>query len=132
MNDQCASISFPGGKRVKAKIGEFEILTDQSKKSGGDASAPEPFDLFIASIATCAGIFALGFCQSRDISTEGMNLLMSCVRNEKKKMISRITLHLTLPSDFPEKYHSGIIRSMEQCTVKKHMLDAPEFVIEVG
>ncbi len=130
MSNQCANVSFPGGKRVTANIGEFEIITDQSIANGGAASAPEPFDLFIASIASCAGIFALGFCQSRDISTNGMNLSMSCERYEKKKQISRMTLHLTLPPNFPEKYRAGITRSMEQCTVKKHMLDPPEFVIE--
>ncbi|MBW2050564.1 MAG: osmotically inducible protein OsmC, partial [Deltaproteobacteria bacterium] len=49
-------VSFPGGKRVDAQIGGFTIKTDQSRDNGGDESAPEPFQLFLASIATCAGI----------------------------------------------------------------------------
>ncbi|HIP53242.1 MAG TPA: osmotically inducible protein OsmC [Chromatiales bacterium] len=125
-------VMFSGGKRIDAKVGDFTICTDQSPKYGGEGSAPEPFDLFLASIATCAGVFALNFCQSRDLPTEGMRLEMNCERDEKKKLFTRMTLQLTLPEGFPEKYRAGVVRAMELCTVKRHMLDAPEFVIQVA
>ena len=124
-------ISFPGGKCVDAKVGDFTIHTDQSVKYGGGASAPEPFDLFLASIATCAGIFAWNFCQARDLPTQGMGLRMQCERDEKKKLFTAMKLHLTLPAEFPEKYRSGIIRSMELCAVKRHIIEAPSFSIEL-
>jgi len=128
---ETVEVSFPGGKGIDAKIGGFTIHTDQSEKYGGNASAPEPFDLFLASIATCAGIYAWNFCQSRDLSTEGIALRMDCARDEKKKMFSQIKLYLTLPAGFPVKYQSGILRAMGLCAVKRHILDAPEFSIEI-
>jgi ribosomal protein S12 methylthiotransferase accessory factor len=128
---ETVNISFPGGKRIDAQIGEFTIHTDQSEKSGGSASAPEPFDLFLASIATCAGIFAWNFCQARDIPTAGIDLRMDCARDEKKKLFTEMRLHLTLPEDFPEKYRSGIVRAMELCAVKRHIREAPQFIIEI-
>ncbi len=124
-------VSFPGGKRIDAKVGNFVIHTDQSEKYGGGASAPEPFYLFLASIATCAGIFAWNFCEIRKLSTEGMALHMDCERDEKKKLLSHIILRLTLPADFPEKYQKGILRAMELCAVKRHMMDSPAFSIEL-
>ena len=129
MSKETVNVSFPGGKRVDAQVGNFAICTDQSVKYGGEGSAPEPFDLFLASIAACAGVFALGFCQSRDLPTEGMSLSMDCERDEQKKLFSKMTIHLKLPEGFPEKYRSGVIRAMELCTVKRHMHDAPEFEI---
>ncbi len=131
MSTETVDVEFPGGKKVNARVGGFVIETDQSRKAGGDSSAPQPFDLFLASIASCAGIYALGFCQSRQLSTAGMGMQMVCERDEKKKMFSTMSLHLTLPTDFPEKYHSGIVRAMEQCAVKKHIMDAPDFNVEV-
>ena len=124
-------VSFPGGKRIDARIGDFVIHTDQSEKYGGSASAPEPFDLFLASIATCAGIFAWNFCQARDLPTEGIDLSMECIRDESKKLFTEMKLHLTLPQGFPEKYRSGIIRAMELCAVKRHIHEAPKFIIEI-
>ena len=131
MTTEIIGVQFPGGKRVDTRVGEFLIKTDQSLQHGGDASAPEPFALFLASIASCAGIFALGFCQKRELSTSGLDLKMVCERGDKGIMITRMTLQLTLPEGFPEKYRDGIVRAMQLCTVKKHIMDAPEFVIEL-
>ena len=47
-------VGFPGGQRVDARVRGFTIATDQSPEQGGDASAPQPYDLFLSSIATCA------------------------------------------------------------------------------
>ena len=60
-------VGFPGGQRVDARVRGFTIATDQSPEHGGEGSAPQPYDLFLSSIATCAGIYALKFCQSRKI-----------------------------------------------------------------
>jgi len=123
-------VSFPGGKRIDAKIGDTIIKTDQSERNGGNAAAPEPFQLFLASIATCAGIYALEFCRARKISLEGLALQMSCDRDPELKRYTRMTIELRLPGEFPEKMIPAIIRSMDLCAVKKHINNAPEFIIQ--
>jgi len=124
-------VLFSGGKRVNVQIREFEITTDQSIKAGGEASAPEPFDLFLASMAACAGIYALNFCQSRNIPTEGLALGMEWDRDTQKPLEAKVRYRLTLPTGFPDKYRSSITRAMELCAVKKHIQTPPEFTIEI-
>ena len=124
-------VSFPGNLRVEAQVGEFVIATDQPEKAGGDGSAPTPFTLFAASIATCAGFFAVKFCRTRNIDTSGMKLSMVYDWDKEKKRYPKMTLRLTLPQDFPVKYHDAILRAMDQCVVKEHIHNPPEFVIGV-
>ncbi len=126
------TLSFPGGKRVDARIGQWDIPTDQAQDSGGQGTAPEPFQYFISSIATCAGIYLLGFCQSRKIPTENIALRMRSEWNEKAKRVERIVFEVDLPPDFPEKYKESVIRVINMCTVKKHILNPPEFEVELG
>ena len=45
----------------------------------------------------------------------------------KALRIEKVTLNLTLPDGFPEKYKAAIMRSMDLCSVKKHMFNPPEF-----
>jgi len=123
-------VSFPGNKRVNARIGETVIKTDQSVRNGGDASAPEPFQLFLASIATCAGIYALEFCRARKLSLEGLSLRMICDRDPEVKRYTVMTIDLNLPEGFPEKLVPAIIRSINLCAVEKHILNAPEFIVK--
>ncbi len=123
------TISFPGGKKVDAEYKGQTIKTDQPQASGGEDTAPAPFDLFLASIGTCAGIYVLSFCQARNIPTEDMKLIQRMERDEEKKLITKIAIEIVLPPDFPEKYKQAVVRSAEQCAVKRHLADAPEFEI---
>lgn len=118
-------IVFPGGKKVDALYKGFTIKTDQAPYAGGEGAAPAPFDLFLASIGTCAGIYVLSFCQKRNIPTEGVKLILKTEKDRKKKMISRIRIEIQLPNGFPEKYKEAVIRSAELCAVTKHMYDPP-------
>jgi putative redox protein len=120
-------VYFPGGKRVYADYGGFKIETDQPLRGGGDGSAPAPFDLFLASIGTCAGIYALGFMQQRGIDPGGSKLIMRTHFDPAAGLISTIDLELRLPDGFPEKYRAAIVNAMNLCAVKRHMHQPPTF-----
>ena len=119
-------IYFPAGKRVYADYGGFTIETDQPVAGGGDASAPTPFDLFMASIGTCAGIFALGFMQQRGISTQGAGLQLTRHVAPDTGLTDKIDIELHLPPGFPDKYRAAVVNAMNLCTVKKHLHQPPE------
>jgi ribosomal protein S12 methylthiotransferase accessory factor len=122
-------IYFPGGKRVYADFDGFTVETDQPEAGGGDDSAPAPFDLFLASIGTCAGIYALGFMQQRAIDPSGSRLTMRTHRDPNTGLIGKIDLELKLPAGFPDKYRAAIVNAMNLCTVKKHLHQAPSFEV---
>jgi ribosomal protein S12 methylthiotransferase accessory factor len=127
------TISFPGGKRVNAEINNFTIKTDQPVKYGGEGSAPTPFDFFLASIGTCAGIFVLSFCQERKIPTEQLSLVQHLVyktRGNGKVFLDTIVLEIVVPPDFPKKYHKALIKVADQCSVKKMILNPPKFEVK--
>lgn len=120
-------VSFPGGLRVDAQVGEHVIRTDQPTSGGGADSAPAPFDLFLASIATCAGIYALGYCRARNLSTEGLKIVQQSENDPTTKLPTRISLRLTLPEGFPEHHRVAILRAVAGCKVKKTIASAPTF-----
>jgi len=122
-------VTFPGGKRVDAHHNGFTILTDQSKKNGGKGSAPEPFQLFLASLATCAGIYVLGFCEKRGIPTDSISLVQRTEKNKDTNMYDHISIEIRLPEDFPDRYVNAVIKSANLCLVKKHILTPPSFKI---
>ncbi len=122
-------VSFPGGKKVDAQYRGFTIQTDQSIDNGGESSAPAPFDFFLASIGTCAGIYVLQFCQHRNIPTEKIRLIQRMERNGDTRMVEKIVIEIRVPSDFPQNYRAAMARSAELCAVKKHMEQPPRFSV---
>jgi ribosomal protein S12 methylthiotransferase accessory factor len=120
-------VQFPGGMRVDALQGGLRIRTDQPDAAGGPGSAPSPFDLFLASIGTCAGFYALRFLQERKLETSGLSLSMTPEWDVGRRLVSRIRIVITLPDSFPEKYRDAILRAVDQCSVKRHLAQPPEF-----
>src|SRR5262249_29654620 len=83
-------VSFPGGRRAAARAGRHLVPTAHPAELGGEDAAPAPFDLFLASLATCAGIYVLGFCQARGLSTEGLALVQRVERDPATKLPARV------------------------------------------
>jgi ribosomal protein S12 methylthiotransferase accessory factor len=125
-------ISFPGGKKVNAEAFGHIIETDQSRRAGGDGSAPEPFALFLASIGTCAGIYVLSFLQSRGLSTEGLQIRQRLHFNPTTGLLASVDLDIEVPDSVPEKYHTAIRRAADMCTVKKVIESQPSFSVKVS
>ncbi|MBG0778001.1 MAG: OsmC family protein [Desulfovibrionaceae bacterium] len=126
------SISYPGGKRIDATIAGYTVTTDHPVKDGGEGTAPNPFQLFWVALANCMGHYARSFCEERKIPIEGMGLTVHCEFDEAVKRYTRVTTTLTLPGGFPEKYRTAIQRAVEACTVKKHILNAPDFELVIA
>ena len=122
-------VTFPGGKRVDARVGEFVVHTDQPVELGGAGSAVAPFELFLASLASCAGIYALGFCQARKLPTEGLKLTQHYELNADTKLPAKVSITLQLPDGFPEMYRGAIVRAVEGCKVKKTVVSQPVFEV---
>jgi ribosomal protein S12 methylthiotransferase accessory factor len=118
-------VDFPGGSRVDAHFGAFTVQTDQPPV----ASAPTPFALFLASLATCAGIYVLGFCQQRGLPTEGVRVIERTYNDPSSGMVGKIDLEIQVPPTFPEKYLPSLVRSAELCAVKKHIENPPAFEV---
>jgi ribosomal protein S12 methylthiotransferase accessory factor len=115
------SITFPGGKKVNAEMNGMTIATDQ------------PYALFLASIGTCAGIYVLSFCQERSIPADKVHIVQRLeytALDEKKSRLSKITLEIHVPPDFPQKYHNALVKVADQCAVKKTIQDPPVFEVK--
>jgi putative redox protein len=125
-------IYFTGNKKVSADYKGFTVETDQPAAEGGDGTAPAPFDLFLASLGTCAGFYVLRFMQQRDLPTEDTRLFMSMERNPETHLVSKISIRIKLPKGFPEKYQAAVVRAAELCAVKRHLHNPPAFDISTS
>jgi len=124
-------VQNPGGMRLEAQLGEFTVATDQPVADGGENSAPSPFGLFLASLATCAGYYVLAFCKQRNLPIDGISVTMNNDWNENKHLAENIRMDIHLPADIPVKYHKAIRRAAGMCTVKRHLENPPAFDLRI-
>ncbi len=120
-------IYFPGGKKVYTDYNGFTHKIDQPIMAGGKGTASAPFDLFLASLGSCAGLYVLGFCQQRELETEGLFITQKMEISQETRLIETVNLTIHLPEGFPEKYKKAIVNTARLCTVKRHLDSPPTF-----
>ena len=106
--------------RVDVEYGRHVIRTAQ------DGAHPAPFDLFLASIGACSGLYVARFCESRGIPTEGIVMEQRKTVDPETRLVERIEIDVRLPEDFPDRYRDALLRAASLCTVKKHLEHPPE------
>jgi len=122
-------ITFDGGKVITAHSHGHIIKTDQPVISGGQNTAPSPFELFLASIGTCTGIYVKSFCDNRKIPTDNIKIIQTSEYDKETGLPVNIKLDIKLPAEFPEKYKDAVISVAELCKVKKTIAAQPVFEI---
>jgi putative redox protein len=125
-------ITFDGGKVITAHINGHTIITDQPVALGGQNSGPTPFELFLASIGTCAGIFVKSFCDQRGLSAEGIKILQNIDYDMQTGLPTNISIDIKIPADFPKQYRPTLINVAELCKVKKSIAAQPVITVKTS
>lgn len=123
-------IKILDGVKLQAKLGDHTVNSDQPKENGGDGTAPNPFEYFLASVGLCAGHYINAFCKQREIPTNNIVIMQKVSRNTEGKVV--FSIEVKLPTDFPEKYKDSVIKAAEGCAVKKAIQSQPVFELKVG
>jgi putative redox protein len=123
-------VTLPGGKRVETQVGKHLVRTDQPLSNGGEDSAPAPFDLFLAALGTCAGIYVAGFCQKRGLPTDGIRLVQRHQFDPETRALVKVEIDVEVPPGFPDKYLDALVRVADQCAVKKAIQAQPVFEVK--
>lgn len=125
------NVNFLENLRLEAKFDDFTVIADQPIRYKGDGSAPGPFDYFLASSALCAAYFVRVYCLSRNIPSDDIRLSQNNIVDPENRYKQIFQIKVELPENISEKDRQGILRSIDRCTVKKVVEEAPEFSVEL-
>ena len=124
-------VNLENGFLFKALCGKHEVMTDQPEKEDGTDQAMTPAELFIASLGTCIGVFAVRFCKRHNLPTEGMKVLMDWTVVKDPVRVGSIKAELHYPHNIPETERKGLLRMAEACFVHETILHKPDIVVEL-
>lgn len=122
-------ILFPGGESLESRLKGTSITLVPGDGNDSILSGVEPLDLFFVSIGLCAGKYVMGFCRSRKIPYDDARVLLTTRWDEDKKMHTRVRIQIELAPGFPEKYEKALLRAVDLCSVKRHILTPPAFEV---
>lgn len=125
------TVRYLDGVRFEVEARGHRMICDQPREGGGDDTGMTPPELMLASLATCAGYYALQYLKFRSLPAEGLTV---CVEAEKAQQPARIgSFRIVLQAaGIDDPHHlAGMERAAEKCLIHKTLLLSPSIEIEV-
>jgi putative redox protein len=107
--------------RHDIQIGPHRISTDASVEGGGEASAPEPHDLYDAALGACKALTVLGYAKRKGIPLEGIEVSVDRDASDERAGTYRLRAVLTLTGDLTDAQREDLLRVATKCPIHKLM-----------
>lgn len=130
------TVSYLGNVQFEAETRGHKIICDQPESNQGDDEGMTPPELLMASLATCAGFYAVQYLKARNLQTEGVRVKVSAgkVKSSPETGPARIDpfhIELEVPGLADGKHVEGVRRSVEKCLIKATLQHPPTITMEV-
>lgn len=120
---------YTSKKKVEVRVNNFVVYTDMPVEAGGENSAPNPFEMFMASFIACQAVFAMAFMEKKGLDKKELSFRAEPVFDDKG-LITKMTTIVKIPADFPKEEEAVFINVLKSCKVGKHLTFEKEILLE--
>lgn len=125
------TVNYLGDVQFEAEARGHKIICDQPLDNGGADEGMTPPELLLASLATCAGYYAVQYLKVRKLPSEGLRVKVTAQKAQAPARLDQFVISIETPGVFEEKDVEGIRRSAEKCLIKNTILVTPSISVEV-
>lgn len=107
------------------------VICDQPMDNGGSDSGMTPPEFLLASLATCAGFYAVQYLRTRGLSTKGIAVRVTAEKATQPARLGSFRIEVTTPG-LEERHREGVLRSVKSCLIHNTLLGAPQIDIAIN
>jgi putative redox protein len=108
---------YKGDMLFESKIGNHSVIIDVPDVMGGSDRAPQPPQLFIASLGSCIGAFVAQYCEKNGIDDTGMTVDISFEKVADPTRLVNLKAQVLLPNGDCSKRVKAVERVAAHCPV---------------
>lgn len=114
-------ISTESGLRHSIEIGEHLLHTDVPESFGGNASGPEPHDLFDAALGACKALTLMLYAKQRSLPLESLDVRVARDDSQERQGTYRLAVELDLHGELDDEQRQQLLRIADKCPIHKLM-----------
>jgi putative redox protein len=122
-------VRHESGDRFRISVGGHDIVVDQP--GNGDAG-PTPTELFVASLAACAGFYARRFLSRHGVTDGELSVACDFGWAADHSRVETISLRVDTPRGVPEELRPALTRVLDHCTVHESLRITPRISFEIA
>ena len=108
------------------------ILCDQPAENGGEDRGMTPPELLLASLGSCAALYAVQYLKTRNLAENGVEVSVTAEKLKSPARVGNFQIHVACPVSLTEEQTEGLMRSVHHCLIHNTLLTPPEIAIELA
>jgi ribosomal protein S12 methylthiotransferase accessory factor len=127
------TIAFEGGRRFTSEFTDdsFRIPSDQSPANGGQGRAPEPFQLFLAGLASCAAVYIQGYAEKKGVDWKKLTLRLHGTWNDNARAYEKLDFCIESSEALSEKTRQLLETAVMRSAVTRHLQTPPQIEVKI-
>jgi putative redox protein len=116
------------GVKFEAVARGHRVICDQPADNGGADTGMTPPEFLLASLATCAGFYAVQYLKTRSLPVEGVEVKVIAEKALKPARVGSFRIEVKTPP-LDEQHEAGVMRAVKACLIHNTLLHAPAIEI---
>ncbi|MBU0808164.1 OsmC family protein [Pseudomonas sp. GWSMS-1] len=114
-------ISNEKGLLQRIDIGPHTLHSDVAVELGGEGSAPDPHDLFDASLGACKALTLALYAKQKGLPLTGLDVQLTRDNTQERQGIYGLNVELTLHGALNDAQRQQLLRIADKCPIHKLM-----------
>lgn len=115
---------YTQGVQFRLQARGHEILCDQPETNQGADTGMTPPELLLASLASCAGFYAVQYLRTRQLPTEGLRVRVTAGKAAQPARLGSFRIEVSIP-EVEERHREGVMRAVKQCLIHNTLVHPP-------
>jgi uncharacterized OsmC-like protein len=126
-----ASIQYLDGVKFNVAVRGHSVICDQPVENKGTDAGMTPPEFMLASLATCAGYYALEYLRTRSLPTEGLTVRVTAEKLKQPARLGDFCIEVNTTALDP-RHEEGVLRAVKTCLIHNTLLNPPKMEVLVN
>ena len=129
-----ALIHYKDGVRFEVEARGHRVVCDQPLDNGGADAGMTPPEFLLASLATCAGFYAVQYMRTRKLDAAGLSVRVTAEKALGPARLASFRIEIEVPNVTDDKHKEGVLRAAKACLIHSTLMAPPqiELVVNAG
>jgi uncharacterized OsmC-like protein len=118
---------------VKFEVGarKHSLVCDQPAENGGSDEGMTPPELLLASLGTCAALYASAYLRKKGLTREGVEVRVTAEKAGPPARLDNFRIEVRIPLALSEADRAGVDVAIHHCLIHNTLLHTPSIRIEL-
>jgi uncharacterized OsmC-like protein len=126
-----ATVQYLDGVKFNVAVRGHNVICDQPVENKGEDAGIAPPEFLLASLATCAGYYALEYLRTRSLPTAGLSVHVSAEKLKQPARLGNFRIEVSTPEVDP-RHEDGVLRAVRSCLIHNTLLRTPSIEVTVN